>query len=79
MLTYMPIVHHIRPHSEFYTSSYPVSRKPRYAGWTSPGRRVALGAADKLSLLLVYATDNAAREEVDVAAYCWTAVALFRV
>jgi len=47
-------------------------RKPGYAGWTSPGRRVALGAADELGLLLVYATDGAATEEVDV-------VALFRV
>ena len=74
---------HMRPHSEFYTSSYSVSRKPGYAGWTSPERRVALGAADKLSLSLVYATenatDNAAREEADVEAYRWTAVALFRV
>jgi len=70
---------HMRSHSELYSSSYPVSRKPRYAGWTSPERRVALGAADKLSLSLVYATDNATREEDEVAAYRWTAVALFRV
>ena len=65
---------HMRPSdSEFYPSfSYSVLRKPRYAGWTSPGRRVAVGAADELGLLLVYATGDAAREGVDV-------VALFRV